>query len=189
MLQHTSNLHGNTPPPIYIAVPSCLLSLEERETQKHTSHLHCSMPPICTAVRPPFVRQCFWGRTGGWGHRKAGTFSGAPRVQAGTNGNTFPIKAPDSALRSLLPLLLGKYLKLLTTPFHKHCRQEIYCFGVNFGGIIRTSGNVITRKIWGELISVELPKNTTVPSLHPRKLADFALVGIPDKLPRGIYLD
>ena len=31
-------------------------------------HLYCSTPPVCTAVRPPFVRQCFWKNTGGWGH-------------------------------------------------------------------------------------------------------------------------
>ena len=56
VLQYTSNLYGSTPP-ICIAVPSWLLSLEERETQQYTSHLYCSKPPICTAVRLPFVRQ------------------------------------------------------------------------------------------------------------------------------------
>ena len=44
------------PPPICMAVPSWLLSLEKRETQQYTSHLYCSTPPICTAVRLPFVR-------------------------------------------------------------------------------------------------------------------------------------
>ena len=48
VLQYTSNLHGSTPP-ICIAVPSWLLSLEEREAQQYTS--------ICTAIRLPFVRQ------------------------------------------------------------------------------------------------------------------------------------
>ena len=67
--QYTSNLYGSTPP-ICIAGPSWLLSLEERETQQYTSHLYCSTPPICTAVRLPFVRQYFWENTGGWGHRK-----------------------------------------------------------------------------------------------------------------------
>ena len=32
-----------------------LLSLEERETQQYTSNLYCNTPPICTAVRLPFV--------------------------------------------------------------------------------------------------------------------------------------
>ena len=45
------------------------LSFEERETLQYASHLYCSTPPICTAVRPPFVRQYFWKNTGGWGHR------------------------------------------------------------------------------------------------------------------------
>ena len=58
------------PPPICIAGPSWLLSLEERETQQYTSHLYCSTPPICTAVRLPFVRQHFGENTGDWGHRK-----------------------------------------------------------------------------------------------------------------------
>ena len=43
--------------------------LEERETPQYASHLYCSTPPICTAVRPPFVRQYFWKNTGGWGRR------------------------------------------------------------------------------------------------------------------------
>ena len=62
--QYTSNLCGSTPP-ISIAGPSLLLSLQERETQQYTSpfvlhyasHLYGSTPPICTAVRLPFVRQ------------------------------------------------------------------------------------------------------------------------------------
>ena len=58
VLQYTYNLHGSTPPSC-IAVPSWLLSLEERETQEYTSRLYCSMPPICTAVRLPFVWQYF----------------------------------------------------------------------------------------------------------------------------------
>ena len=45
------------------------LSFEERETLQYASHLYGSTPPICTAVRPPFVRQYFWKNTGGWGHR------------------------------------------------------------------------------------------------------------------------
>ena len=45
------------------------LSFEERETLQYASHLYCSTPPICTAVRPPFVRQYFWKNTGGWVHR------------------------------------------------------------------------------------------------------------------------
>ena len=48
---------------------SWLLSFEERETLQYASHLYCSMPPICTAARPPFVRQYFWKNTGGRGHR------------------------------------------------------------------------------------------------------------------------
>ena len=48
---------------------SWLLSFEERETLQYASHLYCSTPPICTAVRPPFVRQYFRKNTGGWGHR------------------------------------------------------------------------------------------------------------------------
>ena len=37
--------------------PSWLLSLEERETQQYTFHMYCSAPPICTAVRLPFLVQ------------------------------------------------------------------------------------------------------------------------------------
>ena len=46
--QYTSNLYGSTPP-ICIAVLSWLLSFEEGK--------RCNTPPICTAVRLPFVRQ------------------------------------------------------------------------------------------------------------------------------------
>ena len=46
--QYTPNLYGSTRS-ICTAVPSWLLSLEEREPN--------STPPICTAVRLPFVRQ------------------------------------------------------------------------------------------------------------------------------------
>ena len=48
--------------------------LKERETQQYASHFYCSTPPICTAVRPPFVRQYFWINTGGWGHRNVSEF-------------------------------------------------------------------------------------------------------------------
>ena len=77
--QYTSNLYGSAPP-ICIAGPSWLLSLEEREIQQYTSHLYCSTPPICTAVRLPFVRQYFWENTGGWGHRKVPDFWGSPKA-------------------------------------------------------------------------------------------------------------
>ena len=50
VLQYTSNLYGSTPP-ICIAVPSWLLSLEEGKPN--------STPPICTAVRLPFARLYF----------------------------------------------------------------------------------------------------------------------------------
>ena len=39
------------------------------KTLQYASHLYCSTPPICTAVRAPFVRQYFWQNTGGWGHQ------------------------------------------------------------------------------------------------------------------------
>ena len=64
-LQYTSNLCGGTPP-ICIAVPYWLLSLEESETKQYTSHLnlYCnashlygSTPPICTAV----LLSKYWG--------------------------------------------------------------------------------------------------------------------------------
>ena len=48
----------------------CTFRLQARETQQYNSHLYCSAPPICTAVRLPFVRQYFWESTGGWVHRK-----------------------------------------------------------------------------------------------------------------------
>ena len=54
--QYTSNLYSSTPP-ICIAAPSWLLSLEERETQQHASHLCCSTLPICTAV----LLRKYWG--------------------------------------------------------------------------------------------------------------------------------
>ena len=47
---------------------------EEREALQYGSHLYCSTPPICTAVRAPFVRQHFWKNTGGWGHRNVSEF-------------------------------------------------------------------------------------------------------------------
>ena len=71
LLQYTSNLCASTPP-ICIAAPSWLLSLEERETQQYTSHLYCSTPPICTAVRLPFVRQ--YASHESTGGRVTGTF-------------------------------------------------------------------------------------------------------------------
>ena len=43
--------------------------LRRKGNPQYASHLYCSTPPICTAVRPPFVRQYFWKNTGGWGHR------------------------------------------------------------------------------------------------------------------------
>ena len=48
VLQYTSNLYGSMPP-ICIAVPSWLLSLEKWKPN--------SAPPFSTAVRLPFVRQ------------------------------------------------------------------------------------------------------------------------------------
>ena len=50
-LKCISNLYGNTPL-ICIAVPSWLLSLEEKETPQHhhPPHLYCSTPLICTAM-------------------------------------------------------------------------------------------------------------------------------------------
>ena len=47
-MQYTSKLFGRTPP-ICIAGPSWLLSLQKEKPN--------STPPICTAVRHPFVRQ------------------------------------------------------------------------------------------------------------------------------------
>ena len=47
-MQYTSKLFGRTPP-ICIAGPSWLLSLQKEKPN--------STPPICTAVRLPFVRQ------------------------------------------------------------------------------------------------------------------------------------
>ena len=43
--------------------------LRRKGTLQYASHLYCSTPPICTAVRPPFVLQYFLKNTGGWGHR------------------------------------------------------------------------------------------------------------------------
>ena len=59
--------------------------LRRKGTLQYASHLYCSTPPICTAVRPPFVRQYFWKNTGGWGHRKVPERVAAWRrwVQAG----------------------------------------------------------------------------------------------------------
>ena len=51
---YTSNLYRHMPP-ICNTVPCWLLSLEERVTPQHAFYLHCTMPPICTALRLPFV--------------------------------------------------------------------------------------------------------------------------------------
>ena len=55
--RYTSNLYRSTP--ICNAVPRWLLRLRfgDRETPQYTSNLYCSTPPICTAVRLPFVPQ------------------------------------------------------------------------------------------------------------------------------------
>ena len=71
--QYTSNLYGSTPPHLYHR--TFLASQLRRKGEPavpYASHLYCSTPPICTAVRPPFVRQYFWKNTGGVG--VTGTF-------------------------------------------------------------------------------------------------------------------
>ena len=40
------------------------LASKLRRTRQYASHMYCSTPPICTAVRAPFVRQYFWKSTG-----------------------------------------------------------------------------------------------------------------------------
>ena len=55
--------------PICIAIHSWLPSFEEKETLQYASHLHCSTPPICTAVRPPICTAVLLEKYWGWGHR------------------------------------------------------------------------------------------------------------------------
>ena len=60
--QYTSNLYGSTPP---ICIAPCFPGFQDSKKKGKP----CGTPPICTAVRPPFVLQYFWRNTGGWGHR------------------------------------------------------------------------------------------------------------------------
>ena len=61
--QYTSNLYGSMPP-ICIAGPSWLLSLQARETQQYASHLYGGTPPICiekilgVGVTGKFLKTC-----------------------------------------------------------------------------------------------------------------------------------
>ena len=108
----TSNLYGSTPP-IFIAVLSWLLSFEERETPQYASRLYCNTPPICTAVRAPFVRQYFYifksengplRHSGKWPIKEGkrpinanGQFSGAPPCS-----KTAPLKRPITRSMKIL---------------------------------------------------------------------------------------
>ena len=54
----------------------------------------------------------------------------------------------------------------LTTPFHKHYRQVKFLSEINLHGIIRKSGNAITRSnSWG--ISFREPREKTASPSHP----------------------
>ena len=61
VLQYASNL--------YCSAFSVPLSSREREIPQYSSHLYRSTPPICIAIRLPFVSQCFWENLGGCGQR------------------------------------------------------------------------------------------------------------------------
>ena len=65
--QYTSNLYGSTSP-ICIAVFFLTSSLRGKGNLavRLPFVLHLSAPLICTATRPPFVRQYFWKNTGGF---------------------------------------------------------------------------------------------------------------------------
>ena len=60
VLQYTSNLYCST---------LGALRSEEREYCQYSSHLYRSTPPICIAIRLPFVSQYFWENRGGCGRR------------------------------------------------------------------------------------------------------------------------
>ena len=79
-------------------MPSWPLSLEERETQQYTSRLYCSAPPVCTAVRLPFVRQYA-------SHLYGSTFQKILRV--GVTGK-FP-KKTTSKMSIRIALLVAPY--------------------------------------------------------------------------------
>ena len=49
VLQCTSNLHGR-PPFLLLYLPG-FEALKKGKPKQYASHLHCSVPPICTAVR------------------------------------------------------------------------------------------------------------------------------------------
>ena len=61
VLQYASKLYCSTLP----------LGSKEREKCQYSSHLHRSTPPICIAIRLPFVSQYFWENLCGCGHRDA----------------------------------------------------------------------------------------------------------------------
>ena len=65
--QCTSTWYCNTPS---ICTTALLVSLrsEEREYCQYSSHLYRGTPPICIALRLPFVSQCFWESPDGCGH-------------------------------------------------------------------------------------------------------------------------
>ena len=74
VLQYASNLYCST------LVP---LGSKERDKCQYSSHLYRSTPPICIAIRLPFVSQYFWENLGGCGHRDVAQKSGAemPKLQ------------------------------------------------------------------------------------------------------------
>ena len=66
--QYTSNLYCNTPL-FCIAVLLVPLGCKERDILPVLLPLYHSTPPICIAIRLPFVSQYFWENPGGCGHR------------------------------------------------------------------------------------------------------------------------
>ena len=52
----------------------CAYALRKGKNCQYSSHLYRSTPPICIAIRLPFVSQYFWESLGGCGHRDASQY-------------------------------------------------------------------------------------------------------------------
>ena len=63
VLQYASNLYRSA-----FCAP---YALRKGKCCQYSSHLYRSTPPICIAIRLPFVSQYFWEDLGGCGHRDA----------------------------------------------------------------------------------------------------------------------
>ena len=72
--QYTSQFVFQYAPKFVLQYFWCPYTLRKWKSCQYSSHLYRSTPPICIAIRLPFVSQHFWENLGGCGHQDAPQF-------------------------------------------------------------------------------------------------------------------